>query len=322
MSVENLTWAIHYKTKEMRNFKFLTLALLSFSTGLFAQQEAQFTQYNDNQLYYNPAYAGSKEMLNVTLLHRSQWVGIKGAPMTQSLVMHTPLPKNLGLGVSVLNDRIGPMNHTWLMADLSYTLLLNKKETTRLSFGLKGGVNMMNANLQELHTTTANDPQAINYTGRVFGNVGAGVFFQTKQFFIGASVPMILEPQFDPTIPFYDRTRHFYLSMGGYFNVNRMLKIRPTTMLKIVPNAPFALDGSLAFIFYDKFWVAGTYRFLESAGIYVQYQITDQIKAGYGYDMSINGLRKHNLGTHEIMLSFDLISTYTGNKRLLSPRFF
>jgi len=146
-------------------------------------------------------------MLNVTLLHRSQWVGIKGAPMTQSLVLHTPLPKNLGLGVSVLNDRIGPMNHTWVMGDLSYTLNLNREKTTKLSFGLKGGVNILNANLQDLAMTTANDPNAINYTGKVMGNVGAGFFFQTKQFFFGASVPMILEPNFDPTVPFYDRTR-------------------------------------------------------------------------------------------------------------------
>lgn len=306
----------------MRHFKFLAIATVLSSTAAYAQQEAQFTQYNDNQLYYNPAYAGSKEMLNVTLLHRSQWVGIKGAPMTQSLVLHTPLPKNLGLGISVLNDRIGPMNHTWLMGDLSYTLNLNKQKTTKLSFGLKGGVNILNANLQDLQMTTANDPQAINYTGKVMGNVGAGFFFQTKQFFFGASVPMILTPTLDPTVPFYDRTRHFYATVGGYFEVNRMLKLRPTAMLKVVPNAPFALDGSLAFIFYDKFWVAGTYRLMESAGMYVQYQISDQFKVGYGFDLSVNGLRTHNRGTHEVMLSFDLISTYSGNKKLLSPRFF
>jgi len=305
----------------MRHFKFLAIATVLFTSVAYAQQEAQFTQYNDNQLYYNPAYAGSREMLNVTLLHRSQWVGIKGAPMTQSLVLHTPLPKNLGLGVSVLNDRIGPMNHTWVMGDLSYTLNLNREKTTKLSFGLKGGVNILNANLQDLAMTTANDPNAINYTGKVMGNVGAGFFFQTKQFFFGASVPMILEPNFDPTVPFYDRTRHFYATTGGYFEVNRMLKVRPTAMLKIVPNAPFALDGSVALIFYDQFWIAGTYRLMESAGMYVQYQINDQFKVGYGYDLSVNGLRTHNRGTHEIMLSFDLVSTYTG-KRLLSPRFF
>jgi type IX secretion system PorP/SprF family membrane protein len=312
---------VNIKTKKMRCFKFLPFVLAFLSTKLFAQQEAQFTQYNDNQLYYNPAYAGSKEMLNVTLLHRSQWVGIKGAPMTQSLVLHTPLPKNLGAGLTVLNDRVGPMNHTWLMGDLSYTINMNKEKTTKFSFGVKGGLNMLNANLQDLQMTNANDPQAINYADRLRGNVGAGFFFQTKQFFFGASVPMILKPTFDPSVPFYDRTRHFYLSTGGYFQVNRMLKVRPTAMLKIVPNAPFALDGSMALIFYDRFWIAGNYRFMESAGMYVQYQINDQLKVGYGYDLSVNGLRTHNRGTHEILLSFDLVSTYNG-KKLLSPRFF
>jgi type IX secretion system PorP/SprF family membrane protein len=308
----------------MRNLKFFAglLAFMGTFTA-FSQQEAQFTQYNDNQLYYNPAYAGSREMLNVTLLHRSQWVGMTGAPRTQTLTMHTPLPKNLGLGLSAMNDRVGPLNQTWLTADLSYTLNLNKRQTTKLSFGVKGGINMLNANWAGLNTgNNLIDPQQINYAGKILGNVGAGVFFQTKQFFMGFSVPKIIEPTFDPTAPnFYNRDRHYYASIGGYFNVNRQLKIRPTAMLKIVPNAPFALDGSLAFIFYDKFWLAGTYRFMESAGVYAQYQITPQFKAGYGFDLSVNPLIRHNFGTHEIMLSFDLIGTYKG-RGLVSPRFF
>jgi type IX secretion system PorP/SprF family membrane protein len=308
----------------MRHFKFFTICLSFVSTAIYAQQEAQFTQYNDNQLYYNPAYAGSKELLNVTLLHRSQWVGITGAPMSQSLTAHTPLGNSgFGLGLSFLNDRVGPLNQTWANVDLSYTLNLNQAETAKLAFGMKGGLNLLNADLASLTTTSLDlDGSQVSYRNKALGNVGAGVFFHTKQFFLGFSVPKIIEPTFTPgsVVPFYDRIRHYYASIGGYFNVNRMLKIRPTAMLKIAPDSPFALDGSLAFIFYDKFWLAGTYRLMESAGVYLKYQITDQLKAGYGFDLSVNPLIRHNFGTHEIMLSFDLVGNTDG--KMVSPRFF
>lgn len=309
----------------MRHFKFFTICLGFMSTALYAQQEAQFTQYNDNQLYYNPAYAGSREALNITLLHRSQWVGMTGAPRSQTLTIHTPLKHNIGLGLSVLNDKVGPLNQTWANLDLSYSLNLNRAKTTKLSFGMKGGINLLNADLASLQANDPSvDPSQISYKNRALGNVGAGVFFHTKQFFLGLSVPKIMEPTFDPTaaVPFYDRIRHYYASIGGYFNVNRMLKIRPTAMLKIAPDSPFALDGSLAFIFYDKFWLAGTYRLMESAGVYAQYQITPQFKAGYGFDLSVNPLIRHNFGTHEIMLSFDLVTGNGRGKKLVSPRFF
>lgn len=308
----------------MRCFKFFTVILSFVGTGLWAQQEAQFTQYNDNQLYYNPAYAGSRESMNITLLHRSQWVGMTGAPSSQTLTIHTPLKHNVGLGLSLLNDNVGPLNQTWANLDLSYSLNLNSAKTTKLSFGMKGGINLLNANLAALQSADGGDPNQINIKNRALVNVGAGVFFHTKQFFLGLSVPKIMEPAFEPTaaVPFYDRIRHYYASIGGYFNVNRMLKIRPSAMLKIAPNSPFALDGSLAFIFYDKFWLAGTYRLLESAGVYAQYQITPQFKAGYGFDLSVNSLIRNNFGTHEILLSFDLITGNGKGKKLISPRFF
>lgn len=306
----------------MRLVYCLFATFLAGSSMLFAQQEAQFTQYNDNQLYYNPAYAGSHDMMNVTVLHRSQWVGIKGAPSTQSILLHTPLPKNLGLGITVLNDKIGPMNHTWLMGDLSYSLKLNEAGDSRLAFGIKGGINRISASLQDLNMNDIGDPNAINYSGRTMVNFGAGAYYHSKRFYFGASIPMIMNHGNDVTFSFYDRQRHFYVSTGGYFSVNRTLKLRPSAMLRVVPNAPFSLDGSLALIFYDQIWIAGTYRLMESAGVYFQFQITNQLKVGYGYDLSVNKLRRHNMGTHELLLSIDLNSQNYKENKTLSPRFF
>jgi type IX secretion system PorP/SprF family membrane protein len=295
---------------------------------LFAQQEAQFTQYNDVMLHFNPAYAGSRDMLNITALHRQQWVGINGAPRTQNVTLHTPLKyESVGIGLSVLNDKVGPLNQTWLAADFSYSIKLGqstrarKYEGPKLSIGLKGSMNLLNADLAQLYKPDGNDMTLNeNYSNKIGGNLGFGIYFKSKQFFAGVSVPKIIQQKFDPTNLFFERQRHYYATIGGYFKVNRMLKIRPSSMVKLTDNAPITIDGSLAFIFYDKFWLALNHRYRESAGIYAQYQLSKNLKVGYGFDISTNALVKYNFGTHEVMLSYDLMKNSRG--AIISPRFF
>ena len=300
------------------------------SSGLsIAQQDVQFTQYNDNMLHYNPAYAGNRDVLTVTALHRQQWVGMKGAPMSTTLALHTPLKyEAIGVGVSLLNDRVGPLTQSWIAGDISYTLRFGSTSNSRrsaddprLSFGVKGVMNMLNADLDRLQTTDQNDVDLQNYNNKMGANVGAGVYFRSKHLFAGVSVPRILEPnKTSLTTASQTRQRHYYATLGGIIEVNRQLKLRPTTMVKITENAPLAIDGSLAFIFYDKLWLAGNYRLLESAGVYVQYQISPQFKIGYGFDISTNSLVRFNAGTHEILLSYDLRRMTKG--AIVSPRFF
>jgi type IX secretion system PorP/SprF family membrane protein len=309
--------------------KFLTTILICMVyLSVIAQQEAQFTQYNDVMLTVNPAYAGSRDMLNVTALHRQQWVGLNGAPITQSVTLHTPLKyESLGIGLSVLNDRVGALNQSMISGDFSYSIRLDDSKNLRssdgprLSFGIKGSLNMLNADFMALYKPDPNDVAfSQNYSNTISGNVGMGVYFKSKQFFAGFSVPTIITPKYDPTNMRYARQRHYYATVGGYFIPNRMLKIRPTMMLKFTEGSPLAIDGSLAFIFYDKFWIAANYRVQESAGVYAQYQLNKNFKVGYGFDISTNALIKHNFGTHEIMVSYDLMKNNRG--RIVSPRFF
>lgn len=162
----------------------LTIVLGAIGTFTYGQQEAQFTQYLDNMLYYNPAYAGSNDHMNVTAIHRQQWVGIDGAPMTQSLSLHTPLKyESLGLGLSVLNDRIGPLNQTWVNLDFSYTLRF-KKSRSKLSFGLKGGVNFVNNDLAGLSVLDQGDVGLSTNVSEILPNLGAGVYYHSDQFFL------------------------------------------------------------------------------------------------------------------------------------------
>lgn len=287
----------------------------------WSQQEAQFTQYLDNMQYYNPAYVGSRDAMNLTLLHRQQWVGFKGAPMSTSLSFHTPLKlKGLGIGISALNDKWGPVNSTWVDLDISYSLKF-KKGNGQLSFGVKGGLNILNSSFGNLYQVDEGDPMvAEEYRNSMLGNIGAGIYYHSDHFFAGVAVPRIGEDLTisDGNIKYADQ-RHYYLMIGGYFNVNRMLKIRPSAMVKMTENAPLAIDGSLAFIFYDKFWLGANYRVLESAGFIAQYQISPQFKLGYGFDLPTTQLIRHSYGTHELLLSIDFVFN---KKKIITPRFF
>lgn len=323
----NFLWFINYN-KMKKSTIFSVWILLLHTAIATAQQDAQFTQYTDNMLFFNPAYAGSKNYLTVSAIHRQQWVGIKGAPMSQTISMHTPLRyESVGLGLSVLNDRVGPINQTWLGADFSYSLKLRKSKRgqsydgPKLSFGVKGVVNLLNGDISQLYTIDQNDMTlANNYRNKATGNLGLGIYYRSKQFFVGASTPSLLEPTVVPTDLQFVRKRHMYISIGGYFQVNRMVKIRPSAMIKLVENAPLAIDVSTAFIFHDKFWLGINHRITESVGVYAQFQLSKQFKAGYGFDVSVNKLVRYNFGTHEIMLSYDMLRNR--KDAIISPRFF
>lgn len=287
---------------------------------LYGQQEAQYTQYLDNMQYYNPAYAGSRDMMNVTAIHRQQWVGIDGAPMSSTLSLNTPLKyESLGLGIGLLNDRIGPLNQTWVNVDVSYTLRF-KRHSGKLAMGLKGGINLVNNSLSSLYAIDDGDYYASqNIVNDILPNLGAGLYYHSDKFFAGLSVPRIVESLSAPTEVHFEDQRHYYATIGGYFTANRMLKVRPSMMLKVTENAPFALDGSLAFIFYDKFWLGGNYRLMESAGAFFQYQFSHNFKVGYAFDISTTSLMRHNFGTHELLISYDFLYK---KKSIHTPRYF
>ncbi len=297
----------------------LTFILVSSVRLLNAQQEAQFTQYLDNMLYYNPAYTGSHGQMNITAAHRQQWVGFSGAPTTQSLAVHSPLAyESTALGLTVLNDNIGPVNQLWINGSFAYALKF-KRNDMKLAFGLNAGINHINGNLSQLIATDPNDPLAENYVNEIKPNFGAGIYLHSKQWFAGISSPQIIENESGPAAINVNIQRHYYASVGGYFNVSRMLKIRPSALVRVTPNAPLTTDVSLAFMFYEKLWLGGNYRLMDSGGMFAQYQINTQFKLGYAFDLSTTQMIRHNFGTHEIMFSYDF--KYK-KKSISNPRYF
>lgn len=304
----------------MKTIKQIMIGLsVLLSAHSFAQQDPQFTQYFDNILYVNPAYAGSHDALSISGIHREQWVGFDGRPRSTSINLHSPLRyKSLGVGLSVISDQAGPFRQNMFYGDLSYSLKL--KEKTFLSFGVKGGINLINISSNDLVTTTSSDPKLLsNVSNKVNPNFGAGVYYHTPRFFAGVSVPKFLEQSYDGLSTTNTERRHYFGIIGGVIDAGPIWKFRPFLQAKFTEGAPISADLSLAAIYADRLWLGAMYRLDAAFGAFVQYQITPQFKIGVATDFGTQRIRNHNYGTYELMLSYSLNKTVSGVR---SPRYF
>ncbi|MFB9090478.1 PorP/SprF family type IX secretion system membrane protein, partial [Flavobacterium paronense] len=196
--------------------KILIFALMLTCYSGFAQQDAQYTQYMYNTININPAYAGSRGVMSIFGLHRTQWVGLDGAPVTNAFSLNTPIKNsNLGLGISLVNDRIGPTSDNTISADLSYTIPMN--EDYNLSFGIKASGNMFNLDTDKLTPAQANDPNLQNFNNEFSPNFGAGVYLHSDKLYLGLSVPNFLQDSKynDNDVAVFQERMNFY-AIGGY----------------------------------------------------------------------------------------------------------
>lgn len=304
----------------------LIVFLLLLSGMVNAQQDAQFTQYMYNSININPAYAGSRQSMNIFALHRTQWVGLDGAPVTNTASINTPInDTKIGLGVSVINDRIGPSDENNLSVDFSY--YINTSEDFKLSFGLKASANLLNVNFDKLNQYDPNDYSFENNIDNKFSpNIGVGLYWYSDKTYIGLSVPNLLETQhFDRYAgvgsgSYIARERiNYYLTAGHVFDLDYNLKFKPAMMTKLVQGAPLQVDLSANFLINDKFTVGAAYRWSAALSAMVGFQVSDSWFIGYGYDMETTRLANYNSGSHEIFLRYEIFNKYN---RITSPRFF
>ena len=293
-----------------------------FSIVSNAQQDAQYTQYMYNTIEVNPAYAGSRGALSVFGLYRTQWIGLDGAPETSTFSVNTPLNNtDLGLGVSLVNDKIGPTVENTLSADLSYTIPTS--DTWNLSFGIKGTANLFNIDINKLSYEDQDDPQFQNLKNKFSPNVGAGLYFHSDRAYIGLSVPNFIETnRYDSDdVAIFKEKINYYLIAGYVFNLDRLeyIKFKPALMTKMVEGAPLQVDVSGNFMFNDKFVLGLAYRWSASVSAMAGFQVTKGMYIGYGYDHETTRLRKYNSGSHEVFLRFEFFNNYN---KMISPRFF
>jgi type IX secretion system PorP/SprF family membrane protein len=295
-----------------------TLILTCF-TG-FAQQDAQFTQYMYNTININPAYAGSRGVMSVFGLHRTQWVGLDGAPTTNAFSLNTPINNsNIGIGLSVVSDKIGPIKDNTLSADVSYTIPTS--ETYKLSFGIKASANMFNLDTSLLNPANANDPNLQNFNNEISPNFGAGVYLHSDKLYLGVSVPNFLQDSKynDNAVAVFQERMTFYFIGGYVFDLSQSVKFKPAILTKAVTGSPLQVDTSANFLFFDKLMLGGAYRWSAAFSAMAGFQITDGLFIGYSYDMETTELKNYNSGSHEVFLRFELFSKVS---KMVSPRFF
>lgn len=307
----------------MKPWHHIVLGLLPLfpAMGARAQQDPLFSQYMFNTLAVNPGYAGSADVFTVMALSRHQWVGFDGAPNTQTLLAHTPLRnRSMGAGLSVLNDKVGPTRQTSVYGDYAYRIRTGAD--TRLAFGLKGGVNLYQADLAAL-TSVDPDVASVNVKGKALPNFGFGLFWHGPRYYVGASIPKLMENDIDAVdqagIVTASEVRHWFL-LGGYvLDLDRAVKFKPSFMLRAVRGAPLSVDLNANFLFRERIWLGAMYRVGNAFGVLGQYQVNDQFRVGYAFDLTTTRIGAYNAGTHEIMLNYDL-RFFTG--RTVSPRYF
>ena len=300
------------------------LLLLLTPTRSIAQQDPGFTQYMYNTMLINPAYTGSRDALNLLFMNRNQWVGFEGAPTTQSFALHSPVFRNyVGLGLSYSRDQIGPMNNEAGAAYYAFRFRVHR--TGFLALGLKTGFESWFFDHNALNPL---NPDNTTYPSgqdrRTFISFGTGIFYHTQSFYLGLSSPdfhnLLLDEDSGSLGEQHQKTEHYYLTSGYVTNAGPSWMIKPSFLVRYVPDTPVSADVNLNVMYAGTIVTGVSHRLGDSFGFMLHLRPFSQFWVGYAYDFGISGLAQHNRGTHEVMIYFDL------NRRkpetIISPRFF
>ena len=304
----------------MRRFIILIFIALSLFE-VKAQQDEQMSLYMYNPLYFNPAYAGSRDAISMVAIGRFQWVNFNGAPMSQWFSVHSPiLHKTIGVGGHFINDRIGDRNRTSGYVDLSSGIRLNKKND-KLSVGISFGFDALSYDFTQSVVNDPNDPYFGTQLSVTKPNIGAGLYYYGNRHFFGISVPRLIQ---STTVDVNDilqtlNTRHFFITGGYVFDLNSVLTLKPSALIKYTPGAPITADANVSMFMYERIWAGLMYRYHESMGVNVAYNIKNTLNIGYNYDFPVNGLRNFQSGSHEVVIQYDL---QPKKNALTSPRYF
>lgn len=301
--------------------KVLVYILLLMSCNGIAQQDAIYSQYMFNPFAINPAYAGSRNAANVVLINRNQWVGLDGAPNTQTLSAHVPTnKKSLAWGLNLSHDKLGPTRNLFAAATGAYHL---KLETGTLSFGLRGGIYNSAIDHGELNFREEND--VLDHKQRQSSMVPTfdfGLYYFSERFFTGLSITHLTKHRFQydaiANNQEYFLRRHFFLSSGYVFELKQNIIVKPTILLKYAGASSFSIDGNVNVLFNELFWLGIGLRDFSSVNFLVDFNVTDYLRVGYSYGMTINKLNTYSHGSHEILVGFDF---NLKKSEVISPRF-
>lgn len=309
-----------------KHMKRVILLMLFFGVAqVQAQYDAMFTNYMWNEMFINPGYAGSREAISTVGLFRNQWMGIDGAPITQTLTIHGPvLHREAGLGLSAMHETIGVTRQTYVMGTFSYRFKLG---AGKLSMGLSLGMLSKRDMLTRVITDQSADVNFLaNSPLMTMPNGSFGIYYYTDKYYIGLSVPRLINNRVVADVgtieaknTFDPNNLHYFLTAGYIFNVSTDIKLRPTLLVKTVYGAPLEVDATLSALFREFIWGGLAWRSGDAVSLLLGLQINPNLRVGYSYDYTLTQLQKFNSGSHEICVGYDF---WIGKSKVVSPRFF
>ena len=299
------------------------VALLGCWTPGHAQQDAQYSQYMFNQLVYNPAYAGSRDALSATMVLRKQWLGFDGSPTTGNINLHAPIANERhGLGFSFENDRIGLTSQNNLAFSYAYRIPVSKGF---LSLGLDAGLLQYKTRFSQINPVDPDPSKPSVDASAMLPRAGAGAYFYTPKFYLGASVPNLLAGRYfgsgNATAGQLasKQSMHMFGMIGAVLPLGKSVSFRPSAVVKYVPNAPMQIDLNATMFFAKVIGVGVGYRTSDALIFMLEFQSARRFRAGYAYDMTLSPLKTFNSGSHELMIGIDL---GWGKANFMTPRYF
>ncbi|WP_318308305.1 PorP/SprF family type IX secretion system membrane protein [Flagellimonas crocea] len=316
-----------YKKKVLWTFTMLIFVCIGI---IHAQQDPQYTQYLYNTQIVNPGYTGSREVLSFGVLGRVQWVNIEGSPRTGTFTVSSPLgpEKNMGLGLSIVYDQIGPATESNANIDYSYSIQLDRHDISKLSFGLKAGMDVLDIDYTKLTIYENFDPLfQTTVDNKIQPQVGAGIYYHTQKFYAGFSVPNFLNSKhFDESSLENEELEsiaierlHYFFITGYVFDLGPYLKFKPAVLTKFVSGAPLQWDGSANFLINEKITLGASYRWNSSISALAGFQISEALFIGLAYDYDTTTIKDYSSGSYEAIIRFDILNRLD---KVLTPRFF
>ncbi len=314
----------NHLTKMKQTRILLLTACVVMSMVTYGQQEVMVSQYMFNGLFLNPAYAGSHGYVSSSMLHRTQWARMEGAPNTSMAAVDGSLMHGkMGLGLSIVHDRIGVSRDMEVAGHYAYHLRTGEKG--KLALGLRMGLSMYSAKLSELTYWDSNDQVFHNdIQNKTVPRFGTGLYWYDATSYVGLSVPTIYAADKNIRVDVAGlreryHAQHFYLHAGKVFPLGELFDIKPSTMVKYTPNAPVEADVNCNLLYRERVWLGLGYRTGDALVCMLEYQIDPKMRIGYAYDMTTSRLRDHSGGSHEVMLGIDLGRELI---KIKTPRYF
>jgi len=285
--------------------------LVFVATGIlsgYSQQRPVQSLYMFDPLLINPAYAGNHVQLSATSIYRNQWVNLDGAPKTLTATVHSGFYKSrMGLGVILGNDQIGIHNDFSFYGVYSYKIKFSNNGL--LSMGIQGGFNNLRSDYNKLNLKNLNDPNLSGVVSKFNPNVGTGLYYNQKTFYVGISVPQLIDNKVfnqasEVEVSLSKQQRYYYINGGFSKKINNVLTYVPSTLIRFQENAPLSFDINNTFVLYNVVGLGASYRLKEGFVGLFELQLNDNFHVGYAYDFTTSALSKYSNGSHEIMINY------------------